>query len=294
MLKNIIFSCCIIGMVSLSAQSFLDGVHANEIIMDKIVGIDIDDTLGINNLNKFYYNSQNTAISPDNIYKAETRTQGRYGDGIWVVNLGNKKEGQIDERGVMPKWSPDGLLLSYLKRKIRENEFWKDHQLYGGHELWIYDRVKMNTKKITSDISIEEYLWNPKGGNIAINYRRMEKQVSSPSLLGIIDIKNNNLAVIDSGSPYNEINFTFSPNGKMLAYVNPIHWELDAEWFITDAEIFIADIDGNNKTQLTNTKEVEEMVKWSKDGKSLFIVEHSSTPCDLSVRPYVKILLKKK
>lgn len=294
MIKKMIIKL-VLSFFSLIAQdNFLNGINAEDFILDRIEAPSVEDTIGISNDRTFFYQSGNITVNRDGKLQAEARTKGGFGDGIWIIDLMSYEEKQIDTRGVKPKWSLDGQRIAYIKQKVRVDEFWKGHQLYGEYELWIYNLNTESKQKMTSNMAVGEFVWGPNGKIIAFEYDSTGGEEKRPFILGILDIETKEIIAIDKGSPYHEINFSLSPDGRMIAYCRPLGWELKSEWWVTDGEIFIANIDGSGKTQITETKAVEAMVKWSKDGKSLIVEQHGSEPDDLSMPPYVKIILRKK
>lgn len=288
-----IITLTIITLLPLFAQDFLKGVKAQDLRLERVVEPTPGDTVGINDRYDFFYRTTNKAISPDGKLQAEVRTKGGFEDGIYIYNISKKKEKQIDDHGAMPKWSPEGKLIAYLKRKVLQGEYWRGYQLYGGCELWVYNLNTNEKKNITPNLEIGEFLWVNEN-SLIMSYDSMPAKAESPSVLGLINLKTHKITVIDIGSPYHPINFTLSPDRKLIAYVKPLKWELLTEWWITDAEIFIANIDGTGKKEITETEAVEERVKWLDDGKSLIVEQTGPTPEDFSFPRYAKIILKKK
>jgi len=281
-------------LLPILAQDFLKGARAEDLMLDRIEVVSALDTIGISNWHDFFYKTKNIAINKDGRQRAEARTKGRYGDGIWIVDLVGYKEKQIDTRGVVPKWSPDGQRIAYIKQRIRAGEFWQGRQLYGEYELWIYSLATEEKNKITSGIAVGEFAWGTEGKIIALEYYNMPTKKNNQNILGILDIDTKEITVIDKGSPYFATNFSLSPNGKMIAYCKHLEWKLKTDWWLTSADLFISNINGSNKMQVTNTEAVETMVKWLNNGKSLIVEQCSPDPLEYPFTHYVKILLKKK
>lgn len=285
----------ILSLLPLIAQEdFLKGVKVQDLMLDRIVAPSVRDTIGINDWSKFFFNSENRSVSPNGKLIAEARTKSGYVDGIWIFNTETGEEQQIDDRGLLPKWSPDGQKIAFLKQKVRVGEYLHGHQLYGEDELWICESNGENKKKLTSNTHVIEFLWNPDGAFICYGGLDSTSRLDEPYYVGLVNITTSERRFIDTGLPYNSIHFSLSPNGEMIAYCKPLKEKLMTEWWVTDAEVFIANIDGSGKTQITDTEAVETMVKWSEDGKSLIIEQYGPTPDDFSFPPYVKIILKKK
>ena len=282
-----------VSILPLLAQGFLEGVKAQDLALDKIVAPSVEDTIGISDWSKFFLDISKVVLHPAGTLKAEALTSNR--DGIWITNLKNGKEKQIDERGFMPKWSPDGSLIAFKKQKILPGKkSVRGLQLYGEDELWICKPDGTDKKKLTNHTHVEMFIWDPAGRYIYFGGLDSTGRRDEPFYLGRVDITTGKKEVIDTGSPYNEICFSLSPDGRMIAYCKPLKWKLKTEWWVTDAEVFIANVDGTGKTQITETEAVETMVKWSDDGKSLIVRQFGPDPSDFSFPEYVKIILKKK
>jgi len=274
----------------LAQEDFLEGVRAEDLTLDRIVAPSVEDTIGIRDWSKFFFNTSKVQMNPNGNLSVEF-----WSDGIWVTDLKTNQRKKIDERGVTPKWSPDGRLIAFTKQKILPGKkSVRGLQLYGEDELWICKPDGTNKKKLTNHTHVELYIWDPAGRYIYFGGLDSTGRRDEPFYLGRVDITTGKKEIIDTGSPYNEICFSLSPDGRMIAYCKPLKWELKTEWWVTDAEIFIANVDGTGKTQITETEVVETMVKWSDDGKSLIVRQFGPDPSDFSFPEYVKIILKKK
>ncbi|MEO0127033.1 MAG: hypothetical protein ABIL44_04710 [candidate division WOR-3 bacterium] len=285
----------IISLLPLFAdEDFLKGVRAEDLMLERIETPAAEDTVGISDWSKYFFNSQNEAISFNGQLRAEVRTEGEFGDGIYVTDLRTKEVKYIDDRCEMPKWAPQGNLLAYLKQKKRVGEYYRGQQLYGGCELWVYDFNEDIKIKVTDNIAVEEFVWSKNGNILVFTYDSMGVKNETPLFLAAVDITSKKITIIDRGSPYTDMAFTVSPDGRMVAYCKPLSWKLMSEWYVTNSEIFIANIDGTGRTKITNTYAVEEMVKWCDDGKTLIVEQVGQDPFNSAFPKYVKIVLKKK
>jgi len=280
-------------LLLLAAQGdFLRDIEVRDLKLDRIETPSTQDTAGISNLAKFLFGNSKIALHPNETLVAEALTTGR--DGIWITVISTGKEIQIDDRGFMPKWSPDGSLIAFLKQKVLVGKYHKGHQLYGEDELWLCGPEGGNKIKLISNTHVGEFVWSPNGDFICFEGVDSTGNIDEPYYVGVVDITTGEIKKIDTGTPYNDILFSISPDSRMIAYCKPLKWELRTEWWITDAEIFIADKDGKEKTQITDTEEVETLVKWSEDGKSLIVEQRGQDPCDVKSLRYVKIIIGKK
>ncbi len=272
-----------------SAQDFLKNVKAQNLAIYKIVEPEPEDTFGISNFSKFYYNNSNTPLHPHGKLRAEVRGDNEgFLDGIYVVDLKTGKEIFIDKMSCVPKWSPDGKYLAYLKAKILPEINPKTgRNRLGEDELWISSPLGENKKKLTEGRHCWEFLWSSDSKFIVYEGYKIPK---GRTLIASVDIESGKETVIDSGGLYTDIYFSISPDGKMVAYTKPLKEELIHEWVPTHSELFIANIDGSYKKQITNTKEIEGGVKWLSDGRSLIVEQFEPDGNKVKI---IKILLKK-
>jgi len=286
MSKKIITIMAVSILPLLAQEGFLEGVRAEDLMLDRIEAPGAEDTIGISNWGKFFFNIANSHISPNNKMKVESLD-----DGICVTNLDNMQKKYINDRGCMPKWSPTGEYIAFLLQRPLPGKYWRGHQIYGGDDIWICEPDGENKKNLMPGVDIGDFQWSPDGKHIAFTYRDEER---GKWALGIVDIETKERRFLDVFSPYDYAGFSFSPNGKLIAYCKPLKWKLEGDWYNTDAEVFVIDIDGTTKTQITKTEAVEKMVKWSSDGKKLIIRQSPLDPSILSYRQYVSMVLKRR
>lgn len=280
----------ILSFLPLMAQEdFLAGVRAQNLTLDKIESVTSEDTVGIDDRSAYFYNYAKCSVSPDGRWKSQ-----RLSDGIWITNLESSERIRIEDRGCNVKWSPESGLIAFLQRKIRVGEYFEGQQLYGIYELWICEPSGTNKRRLTSNTYVSEFMWCPDGKNICFTgYDNSIGDKRSAYYIGILNITTGEKRVIDTGSHHLQISFSISPDGKMVAYCKPLKWIHKAEWYVNDAEIFIADCDGEGKSQITETDEVEYKVKWCDDGRSLLVEHYVVDSTDFMGPHYAKILLKK-
>lgn len=263
MIKRTI-SVVILSLLLLIAQEdFLKGVKAEDLMLDRIEQPSVEDTIGICDWGKYFFNISNLQISSDNKIKIEVLD-----DGIWVTNLENMEKKHIDDRGFMPQWSPIGDFIAFLLQRPILEKYYKGRQVYGGAEIWICKPDGANKQNLMSGVDVGQFQWSPDGKYIAYTYRDENR---GQWALGIIDIKTREREFLDVFSPYDYAGFSFSPNSRMIVYCKPLKWRLEVDWINTDAEIYVINIDGTGRTQITKTKAIEKMVKWSGDGKKLIV-----------------------
>lgn len=295
MVQRIVAITSMFALPFISSADFLDGVRAEDLSLDRIEQPSAEDTIGISDWSRYFNELERRPVSPNGRFVAEVRTKGRYADGIWITNLATGEDYQIDIYGMMPKWSSNDSLIAYLWHGPLLNVYdSRGHQLYGGDELYVCDRDGNNKTNLTSGLVCSGFQWSPDCQHIGFSYWDTLTGPKGGFNLGVVNVETRSIITIDKGAPYIDMSFSFSPNGNLIAYCQPIKWQLMTEWWPTDAELFVCNIDGTHKTQITRTEAVERMVKWLNDGKSLVVEQHGSDPSDFSLPRYVKIVLKTK
>ena len=275
----------------LSAQKFLEGVKPEDLTIDKIVAPEPKDTMGRgSDLLHFYYPTSKVAFHPSGKLKAELRPDGN----IWIVDISKGKEICI-EFTEFPQWSPNGKYLGYIRPvKLPKVDPKTGLHYLGPRELWVCDSSGKNEKALTPGESVVEFLWTCDSKYIVYEGHEYPH---GRYFIGVVDVETGKKIVIDSGGFYTDMWFSISPNGKMIAYTKPFKEELIHEWVATEAELFIASIDGSSKKQITNTKEAEWAVKWLPDGRSLIVEQlfwvEGEEEKYVGERKVIKILLKK-
>jgi len=287
-MNKMIGICILASALFFAQENSSRSTKAEDLILDSYVKPTVEDTIGINDWHKYFLGISRCSVNRQGNMSLEFSS-----NGIWVTNLENNGKIIIDNRGDKPKWSPNGEKIVYAKRRLLEGQVHNGHQLYGKHELWICNSDGSDKTKISEDLSVDEYLWTANSKQIVFSYDSVPIEENSPIVLGVIDLDNHKITEIDAGSPYTDFCFSVSPNGDMIAYCKPLKWKLLSEWWVTDAELYIANIDGASRQQITQTDAVEISVKWL-DNCSLIIEQMGRDPEDISFPQYIKVLLRQK
>ena len=186
-------------------------------------------------------------VSPDGeriAYTVSTAdlTQDKRTTDIWITNWRDGSERQLTftpDSETEPRWSPDGRWLAFLSSR-RDN---KEHS-----QLWILSMAGGEAEKITSlPGSVEDYAIAPDGQQVAlvvsdpdddkplVESAKTEKPIvidrfyfkeditgylgRSRQHLYLLDLRTRKVQALTTGN-YNEAKPSWSPDGKMLAFVS--------------------------------------------------------------------------
>jgi len=287
------FMCVLVVSVGIlgAEGGFLEGVSAEDLEVDTIVEPEVRDTNGISDWIEYYYGRTiGVNLSPDSsmaMWVEDASVDKKQERFLCIMDYRTKELKVLKRRPAMPRWSPDGKMIAFLERRPREGEFYNGYQLYGDCELWIYELATGKVWKVTSGINVRGYVWCSDSRHIVFDYGicdTVARRVIAG--VGVVDVYTGEFTCIDSAVTLADFHYSVSPDGRMVAYTKPFKEERHPDIYVTDAELFIANIDGTGRNQLMETEGVEEFVKWLGDGRSL-IVEYR----DGRVK---KVILRKK
>jgi Tol biopolymer transport system component len=197
--------------------------------------------------------------------------------GILLVDISKGSERQIIEGSCSEiKWSATGRFFAYVRlNPVRAEN--GSIAAYSDEQLYVYN-IETGEKILVMSITGRsiEYLWSPVGDRIAF---LCSSDNGIHLGLYVYDTMND-LTKLDS-LPCVEVNFSWSPDGKMIAYpfpekvtTGPPTWEAYSE----DSDVYIMNSDGSDKTRITNTLYIEQYVKWLHDGKSIIVERFKNAP----------------
>jgi len=234
------------------------------------------DTLGYGAIQKpygFFDNIGTLSYSPDSELVAYVHRPNGQRPGLWLRISDEEVGVEIAEMGFYPKWSPDGDLIAYLRKRL-VGEHSDGRPYYGEAELWVATPTGESNRLLTPNLDCTRYAWSPDGVRIAATLGGRSFGEYTEALV-VVDVSTGAMVVLDS-IVHPEIgieSFSWSPNGRMIAYVLFLDIQQEgpqvAMGDIKDSEIFVINVDGKHKRQLTDTPWIERFVKWSRDGKRL-------------------------
>ncbi len=191
----------------------------------------------------------------------------------------------------MPKWSACGKYIAYVKREILpETDLKTGKYNLQIDEIWICDANGENKKKLSGEYHFGgEYLWSPNSKYIVFEGEKYPPEGGCVVCLLSVEVESGKIFLIDSFPCWEaDFHFSISPDGRMVVYTKPLEADHRGP---TRSELFVADIDGSYKKQLTNTPDKREwFVKWLPDGRSVLLRRF-----DLKTKKmeWVKLILKK-
>lgn len=187
-------------------------------------------------------------FAPDNMRFVYAR---KLGEGksrireIVIGSLNNEEKILTNNGGYWPKWSPAGNDIVYVK--VEPTAIPRKWQSF----LLLFDLMTNQEKRIKNSEELGSGLmkWSPSGEKIAD---------CATANLYIIDIKNENFELIESGSMHEYITPPWSPDGNKITFSNMILRKSNYEALISDFEIMVINSDGTGLSNLTNTPAVRE------------------------------------
>jgi len=216
------------------------------------------------------------SISPDGGRIAFTSDR----DGSWDVYVMSAEGGQAVQitsestHELHPTWSPDGRFLAFCRLGATS----------GRWEIWVTEANNPAVRKFLGYGLFPE--WAPTGNKIA--FQRSRERGGHFFSIWSMDFVNGegvNLTEIAASPVAAIVNPAWSPDGRRLAFAtipNPTHKYGERP---ENADIWIIDIDGGARANLTNGLFVNLMPTWGQDNAIFFVSDRSGKDNLWSIDP---------
>jgi len=177
------------------------------------------------------------------------------------VNTGGVVELASGYSGAMPDWSPDGSLIAFVSHKQEEEQ--------ANPAIYIMEADGSNVRRFADreghDIAPK---WSPDGRQIVWWVRNTE---GGPHELFMADLDKGKVKELGSGSRP-----TWSPDGRHIAFL-----DLGGE---DNVDIFVLDIDSEERINLTDDPAQDMWPTWSPDGTRIaFVSERDNAQGEIYV-----------
>ncbi len=275
-MKNII-TLIAISLLPLFAQGFLEGVRAEDLMLERIEKASVEMTKEIEGEGFDYWFGKTlfTVCSPDSSLIAEIVGDRGPDNGILLKDGKTKKEKRFIKGGYDMKLSSDSKFLSF-SMWVPAKKLFHGRQVYGYGGTYIYN-IETDELKPAPSFGISA-CWSPKANYLAGKYVESEGLTKDFWVLSIFDAESNETKVLDRTLFFEPWNFSWSPNGKMLTYIVATKASGHIEVSPLASEVFVINKDGTGKTQITYTLQPEILVRWLPDGKSIVVERFKEIP----------------
>lgn len=170
---------------------------------------------------------------------AFTRDDGLYvirpvGTGIQSLATGNRE--------AKPVWSPDGSRIAFVRGDPSVNL-----------DIWVVNRDGTGLTNLTQGVAQHDSdpVWSPDGSRIAFSSQRND---GSQNDLWVMEADGRNPMMIDVKAT----SATWSPDGTKIAYAS---YKVNSKF-----QIYVANSDGSNPVNITNSSYGDSDPQWSPDG----------------------------
>lgn len=164
-----------------------------------------------------------------------------------------------------PTWSPDGRYLAYC-RFGSQSARW---------EIWMTEAANPGVKRFL-DYGVFPQ-WSPDVARNRIVFQRAKQRGSRDYSIWTIDIANGQASQpteIVSASNAALINPSWSPDGGKIAFVAIVDPQADGAR-PRQSDVWVVNVDGSNRTNLTNGQFANFQPVWAGDGSVYFVSDRS-------------------
>lgn len=166
---------------------------------------------------------------------------------------------------IHPSWSPDGKYLVFSRLGDQS----------GRWEMWLIETSNFNTRRFIGYGLCPE--WNPDPASNLIAFQRPRERGSRLFSIWTIEYVNGEATrptEIVSATNAAAINPSWSPDGAMLTFTAVTDPEYQMPGHTRDqtwADIWVVNVDGSNRVNLTNGEYTNIEPTWCPDGRILFV-----------------------
>lgn len=170
---------------------------------------------------------------------------------------------QSQEFALFSKWSPDGRQLAYQ---------WYQGQFFELRVMDI-DQLKSRVLRSNKEEYVHPFSWSPDGkqvlaliGKMDVNTERLGDRPNQTFQLALISAEEGAVHYLKSfGVEFNRspFSFTFSPDGKYIAYDKP---QEDSYY---NRDIYLLSADGSGEVRLVDHPALDHVLGWTPDGNGL-------------------------
>lgn len=208
------------------------------------------------------------SFSPDGRYL--TFASNRSGNwNIYYVPTAGGRPVQLtfeQEHELHPSWSPDGKLIAYSRYG----------QQSGKWEIWTVEIENPSVRRLLVYGMFPE--WNPDASKSKLLFQRPRQRGSRYHSVWTIDYINGEAkqpTEIVSAANAAAINPSWSPDGNQIVFVTVIDPETEPNAKPGQCDLWVVDLNGANRTNLTNGKSTNYQPTWATDGKIYFVSNRS-------------------
>jgi dipeptidyl aminopeptidase/acylaminoacyl peptidase len=222
-----------------------------------------------------------TAISPDGAHvvyvvsEADLK-QGRYNSDLWMVPFAGGAPVRLTTapgRDDSPHWAPDGKRIAFISDRS------------GTPQVWLISPTGGEATKLTdSKTAVRDVAWSPDGKQIAYIAREPDtadeakrKQDKADVIIVGKDKMDHLHVILTGGGPskqltrgaFSVLNFSWSPDGKQLAYAAAPSWRPED---VHRSDLHVIPAEGGKPRVLVKREGMDQLPKWSPDGKTIAFV----------------------